>query len=58
MILNGDLKGCIINNRVVKTGSKVERIIKKQQLIEESEQLTEDFEKSIYKSIEKQLLKK
>ncbi len=58
MILNGDLKGCIINNRVVKTGSKDDRIIKKQQLIEETEIMTKDFEESIHKSIEKQLLKK
>lgn len=58
MILNGDLKGCIINDKVVQTSSKDERNTKKQQLKEELEELTKNFEESIHKSIEKQLLKK
>lgn len=58
MLINGKLKGCIINNRVVKTSSKEERKMQKQQLIKELEDLSKEFEESIHNSIEKQLLKK
>ena len=58
MLVNGCLKGCFINDRIVNTGSKEERNAKKQQLIKESEELTTDFANSVHDSIEKQLLKK
>lgn len=58
MLITGKLKGCIINNRVVKTSSKEERKMQKQQLIKELEDFAKEFEESIHSSIEKQLLKK
>lgn len=58
MILNGHLKGCYINGRVVGTDSKEERIIKKHQLLEELVQYQTSFENAITDSIQKQLLKK
>lgn len=58
MILNGHLKGCYINGRVVGTDSKEEREAKKHQLLEELVQYQTSFENSITDSIQKQLLKK
>ena len=58
MILNGHLKGCYINGRVVGTDSKEERKIKKHQLLEELVQYQTSFENAITDSIQKQLLKK
>lgn len=58
MILNGDLKGCYINGRVVGTTSKEERKVKKQQLIEELVEYQTTFEKTVTESIQKQLSKK